>query len=952
MTVKQPLSNLEVISEWVETVIKDIDFLWCIPVYSTKLNHYGMGINKSWLEKQVPVHRKAAERNPLIQAQLDRVIQAMIDADILIEGESSGANEARRLLLSEYNQLSKSEKASLRLKEGMPLFSKVVKSHSYRKFRSSKAIQLAFKQIRRDYRSIVRKNYSGTQRNKTERQVAEDYRKPIRKWVKRVSRKSTLLWKIPVVTKKVNKDGCNHYAVSAEWARNAFGITVATYNTLKYEINAVIPLMIEAGIVYIDEPAGATNARRELFLWFDGLTQNQLREIPIYNNKVSRAYLSEICTGYSIYKQSLAVSDVLKKIHNELCSKGIVEPDEVFLSYSQRRELQDKEFRIKRDEKSQYWLFLSNLTLSSIDDFLEPTDDEPFVQIQQLFARCLKESKSKSAKDSLKDAYYKYSSYLMSYRGSENLYIADFFNEYTVINYKAYLQQLVVDKKISPSYSNGLLSCLRKALDKTKHINQLKLEPFLDAQGFDSKRVTDRYRPFTEFERRCISDAIHSELNERRELLKPYQESVDGHDPLDSNNRVNWSLLNENNVKWLFENKLNQKIVNTRTEAPLEIAFIKSMSKLGRLHEVYARFGVNSLTNMDFILPYILRLAQVTGLNLESLIELQLDDYLEEHNITGKPCLRYWKERSTGEKEYQLDLVDLFDAKLTWLTIKQSSEVRKIFSEIKVLTKRIRDSAPDEVKGYLFIYERVSGGDVYRVRFNSIYQSLQTFSEKHNLRDSNNEAIQLNVARFRPTFVSEMIELGASIRDIQVLLGHSTIITTISYLDKLDFNKLARNKVKLKLELVHENALSNCKNHQDGNEKVEKGSDFNGNVVFKTPLAACKNIFNPPDFIKKSKNYVAGTPCGNYNRCLGCDNIMISKVHLPELFAMQRDYTELNQRSRLSDTPYGQVIQENLFLLDEILNPGKSEFSKNDLEQAEKLSMHIDTSVVVDGVSA
>ncbi len=78
---------------------------------------------------------------------------------------------------------------------------------------------------------------------------------------------------------------------------------------------------------------------------------------------------------------------------------------------------------------------------------------------------------------------------------------------------------------------------------------------------------------------------------------------------------------------------------------------------------------------------------------------------------------------------------------------------------------------------------------------------------------------------------------------------------------------------------------------------------------------------------------------------------MLMVEHLPMLFAMRRDYMILIQRNRILETPHGIVIQENLAVLDEILNPKKSDFTEEELEKGERLSQFVETAAV-DGMTA
>lgn len=122
------------------------------------------------------------------------------------------------------------------------------------------------------------------------------------------------------------------------------------------------------------------------------------------------------------------------------------------------------------------------------------------------------------------------------------------------------------------------------------------------------------------------------------------------------------------------------------------------------------------------------------------------------------------------------------------------------------------------------------------------------------------------------------------------------------------------------------------------------------NIIFKTPLAACRDVMNPPDYLKKLKSYNPQKPCQLYNKCISCNNVIIAEVNLPDLYAMQRDYLLMLELVPAMEVPYFTTIRENLSMLSRILDPQHSNFSVEQLESARRLSEFIETSVLVDGV--
>ncbi|MCH8492647.1 MAG: site-specific integrase [Idiomarina sp.] len=755
-------------------------------------------------------------------------------------------------------------------------------------------------------------------------------------------------WDVPIGNKVLKDD----YYATASYAHlsKALGISTdalrgntsasAMYSALMEQLNDVLK---KEGVLLKKESASALELRRNTLNWWRGLSIEEKKEVATFGNSVqAQKYIK----GWRRGKGYELLGKVCSQINEELIELGVLTKD--YIEVKDRDKLRDKSYIANQKASKKRWDDLGRMPLRNVDDFLNTSSEtEPFSQLKHLAAVLRHTASSRSTKNNFRDGFNHLCRFLKANGIPENETLKNILNEFILKRFKAdYILPALDSGEMSPNSAPTIVSAVRAMLKRAKSIEGLDFHSFYDVEMIAKGRTGEYYKPYTTKEREAISYAIQSDINEITKFTTYFKTGI-GENPFDEEQNLKAGMGTLDNARFLFENHLAcQPVFNHTAKSRPEKAFLSIVKKseLG-LHGLYKSWGILPVIDAGVIAPFLLRLAQVTGMNADSLIDLTHDDFVPEHPVTGKPCLRYWKERSTGEKEMHLDL---FEAKLQWLTRKQSKEIEEIFNSVKALTTSIRSDAPDSIKDLLFIYKS-TGQNSYGVvkRFNlSILTSVyKNFVSRHNLVDTENRTLSFSISRFRPTFVSELIEAGVSIREIQLLLGHSNIQTTINYLDRLDFNRIARLKLSETLKHIHAKVIKPAK------KQAEQNMEHREITMFSTPLAGCSNLFSPPDFIQKSSLYKKGQPCSQYNKCLSCDNVMIIAEHLPMLFAMKRDYMILMQRNRIMDTPYGVVIEENLSVLDEILNPEKSDFSEEELEKGERLSMFEQTAYV-DGVTA
>ncbi|KPW69002.1 Uncharacterized protein ALO82_01885 [Pseudomonas syringae pv. broussonetiae] len=725
------------------------------------------------------------------------------------------------------------------------------------------------------------------------------------------------------------------------------------------EQKLILNMLID-GVIHQGETAAGCNWRLKLLGWYKSLSQEEKLALPVFGNKLSLtkavvpvAGLESIKHGYSRYESvRLAYDD----INADLQSLGVVSTD--YMTVKER--MDSKEEFVPQESILVDFKRLQMLDFATLDDLEKPSEDRPFNDLKHAFATASLGTASDSGANNYLDGF-RWLTKLLTGRGfigTEAL--VEVLDPFILPMFRSYLEQQIVVGDLSPSAANTLVSSVRKTLTTIKNIKGYTGSDFINCQGFDADRVTDAYRPYSSDERVRISASVNEDIEHYNTLAQPYQLSGIGVDPIDEKGSLKPGCNTLENARWIFENKLGCAHVGhdqKDSEDPHVRVFLRIVSRSGiGLREIVEGWGVHYLVDAQVITPYAIKLAQVTGLNADSIKLLDVDDYEPKHPLTGRPCLRYWKERSDGEKLMHLDI---FEADITWLTTSQSYAVAQIFEDIKALTASFRESAPPVMRDKLFIWQSSAPRSFMEIKSfatgkeSALFESFAAYAKRKGFLNSAGQQLSLTPSRLRPSFISELVERDVPIREIQLILGHKHIDTTLAYLDRMDFNHIARSKLDVALRELHESAAEVADNLSSSEAEANLIDVVNldgPQVVFKTPLASCRNIFNPPEFIKKLSSYVPGSPCALYNMCLGCENVLLTASNLPELFAMERDYLTLKESSRIMDTPYGRVVRENLALLDGILH-SKSDFTSEELDEGRRLSEFVDTTVLVDGVA-
>jgi integrase len=730
--------------------------------------------------------------------------------------------------------------------------------------------------------------------------------------------------------------------------------------------DTILQQMVEEKIVIPGHNSIANEWRRKLLYWYEGHSEEQKLQIPIVSNTISLRRCLNKVEGMGNLKWARMniplVEQTFQEILADLTVRGVIDTN-----YKTKAERKEEDIRLReKSPKSETWEksidALRAIPLSHIAELVEHDPTRPFNKLFHMFAAASMGVHSVSGKKNYSDGYRVVSQHLLEigFIGQEDP------REYITPNYLPRFRNFLAEKlstgEVSSGYADSLITSTRKMLKRALKIKGIGFSSFVDTKGFDKSRDTDTYRPYSENERKQIKDACELEIGETNELAKDYVPFRGGCDPINKYGFIENGFGTLDNARWIFENRLNcQRMSESYADHnnPYEKGFAKILGYSDKgIPDIYKSWGIIYEVTARLVAPYITRLAQITGLNADSLTSLDVDDFVECHEISRRAYLRYWKERSGGEKTLHLDLMH---ADVTWLSVSQSVQVKKIFQDVIYLTRHIRERANSPAKKRLFIFESRKGTE-YRnvVTFgNSTVLNIvmHQFSNDHGLVSDAGGALPISASRLRPSLVAELVANGVSIREIQVILGHRNISTTVAYLDSLEFSKTALKVVDEALNRIHkefvlDGASSKNMTSQD-NERPEPSADETKPtpVSIHTGLVECRNVYDPPEEIRRLAGYKEGNPCSLLNKCLSCRNCIITVSNLPDLFAMRRDYQAIMDTSSVGSTPYGRVIRENLETLDSILTPSVQGFDAEQLAHAERLSEHIITSTLIEGMT-
>ncbi|MFH5181448.1 site-specific integrase [Paenibacillus sp. TAB 01] len=516
----------------------------------------------------------------------------------------------------------------------------------------------------------------------------------------------------------------------------------------------------------------------------------------------------------------------------------------------------------------------------------QPTLNEPFAQINYIFER-VAGTKSSSRRKKILSGLKWYKTFISGTANYDESLVADprfylnkHWDEFALVKFEAFLSESNTPSNpnyITSATVNGLIYSIKQVMEYAIHKKLTASDHLFPVAVPEPVRETTTHEAYTDQEYDQITSAIQNELTQVLKVIdqEPYVKTGKGRDPREKPPRRNgmsypegWGWKFIDNLRWYFENEMNC-IPMFATKANLEkhprffSAVAQHYSHIGGLKGIYASFGIVPFIKADLIMPLLIKLVAETGMNPDSVLNLSVDCYEDEHPLSGVPYLKYYKERSTGEKELHLSLYDK-NTEIKELKIEEARIIKRTIERIKQITRNIRAEAPPQLQKKLFLHKLHGNRDQGRIKVldNGVTSDwCKRMVEKYNLTSSDGRPLNFNLVRFRPTRITNLVRRGYDFFEIMSQAGHASITTTLRYLSKRNLELAARREILNALETIHQNQVWAKENKPAYSGSEESGPPSNCSNIYKGIVADCRNPFDPPEQVKNSPQYEPNKAC-------------------------------------------------------------------------------------------
>jgi hypothetical protein len=385
----------------------------------------------------------------------------------------------------------------------------------------------------------------------------------------------------------------------------------------------------------------------------------------------------------------------------------------------------------------------------------EPTFEKPHIQLDWLWGRYVQRYKNKKTRDACLARLEAYKRVMTEVHGYDDrlvkdnrFYLSVHWDYFALYNAEKYWRSRGLSSQTIHSY----IKALRNLMQYAARNGLTSVVEFLDPRVNAGKRETKRREAYDDQELEFIRKVISPTIKYVTRILAGYKPTGVGTDPRsgkawrDSAHKssgkwirfdgsgIGWTHWD--NLVWYFENVMNcRPVVQHKIHgAKISPIFWQAANKYhGGPSVVWLRLGVAPLIDSKLIVPLAIKLALETGLNPESICKLKRNCYRDSHPLTGLPYIRYYKERSTGEKDLHLALFDADNQDDYHLLQKQSEIIKRTIRTIIKLTEPLVGNARKEDRDYLFLMEAIkrrNSNEVFRLNGHTIHHWVKGLKNK------------------------------------------------------------------------------------------------------------------------------------------------------------------------------------------------------------------------------
>lgn len=403
----------------------------------------------------------------------------------------------------------------------------------------------------------------------------------------------------------------------------------------------------------------------------------------------------------------------------------------------------------------------------------------------------------------------------------------------------------------------------------------------------------------------------------------------------------------ERALLWMFENEFGSDALTMLEEFRRRRLHLVCSER--RMRSLFHRWGVWPYVDDRLIMPLATELGVLTGLNVEALKLLETDSYQDAHGLTGEPAITYVKGRSASERRSAQQTLHLgvLDVEEVFLPGDVAKKVKSMFNMIVALTSRIRAHAPHDLAKRLILFVDV---EATRRAGNQVVVGLEPkrkaghwyrkFKHEEGLVERLGEDFSFNISRCRPTLVTNAVLTGATLLQVQTILGHRDIQTSTGYLDSHRLQPAFNREMTDAMQKI----VSRSKDQLTSQAQAYPVPPESG---FSETLSGCgcSNPYEPSENVRIATKHREGTVCKFWNMCLFCDQAIVTEASLPKVMVYHRRVKSALQANSPAIQPREQLFKDVVALIEGLIREDVI-FPRNVIEEARYKSVALDDVLV------